>query len=273
MAVTDGGGADQLVRPALGVALPDHPGAVRPLERDTSQAAQDADRLGAAGHSPDQTLASRPPTDLCCRQRLCRGGVAGRGAPPCLCDHPPAAGCCFVQASPAAPEGPARSLTAEGQPPANAQERAGQQEDRLDARDRLSMVQCSAAHAADRHRHRTLVQGRCCAGANPLGAGARSDRRTPTGSVSQHRPDGNAGYHPRLVRLALARGNHIPRGSQPPRRGNPASVVRPRHPAHHPGTPWPVLSDHPVGRRSRARNRRSSATECHCLVPQERTNF
>ena len=69
--------------------------------------------------------------------------------------------------------------------------RAGQQEDCLDERGRLPMVQCPAAQAAGRDRHRGLVPRRHPAGADPLGAGARSDRRARAGRLPQHRPRRN----------------------------------------------------------------------------------
>jgi hypothetical protein len=47
----------------------------------------------------------------------------------------------------------------------------------------VSMVQRAATQAADRHRHRRLVPRRHPAGADPLGAGARSDRRARTSSI------------------------------------------------------------------------------------------
>ena len=72
--------------------------------------------------------------------------------------------------------------------------------------------------------------------------------RDPTG---EHEPaaflstdtEGDAGDDTRLVRLTLARGNRIPRGAYTSRRRNPTTVVRPRHPAHHPGAARPVLPD------------------------------
>lgn len=82
----------------------------------------------------------------------------------------------------------------------------------LDHRRSLPMVQCPAAQAADRHRHRALVQGRRPAGADPLGAGARPARRARAGSVPQHRSGSDAGHDPRLVRLALAGGNNLSGG-------------------------------------------------------------
>ena len=58
LALTDGGGADQLVWPALGAAVPDRSRPIGPVERDPPQATRDADRLGTPGDSANQTLAA-----------------------------------------------------------------------------------------------------------------------------------------------------------------------------------------------------------------------
>jgi hypothetical protein len=55
---TDGGGADQLVWPALGAAVPDRSRPIGAVERDTPEATQDADRLGTPGDPANQTLAA-----------------------------------------------------------------------------------------------------------------------------------------------------------------------------------------------------------------------
>ncbi len=86
-------------------------------------------------------------------------------------DHPAAAG---RQPVPASTQTPARSAgphAAEGSGFAEAECCAEEQEDGLDERGRLPMVQCPAAQASDRHRDRTLVPYRHCAGADPLGSG------------------------------------------------------------------------------------------------------
>src|SRR5208282_3016010 len=146
--------------------------------------------------------------------------------------------------SAAAPEGPARAHPAEGAPPADTACRAGQQEDRLGNRRGLPMVQRPTAQAAGRHRQRGLVPCRHRAGADPLGAGARSDRRARARSFPQHRPGCDAGDDPRLVHLTLAGGDHLPGGSYSPWSRDPAPVVRSRHPAYHPGAAGAVLADH-----------------------------
>ena len=50
-------------------------GPVRAVERGASQAAQDADRLGATGHSADQALAAQSSIDLRRRQRFRRARI------------------------------------------------------------------------------------------------------------------------------------------------------------------------------------------------------
>jgi DDE superfamily endonuclease len=55
---TDGGGADQLVRPALGAAVPDRSRPIGAVERDPPEATQVADRLGTPGDPANQTLAA-----------------------------------------------------------------------------------------------------------------------------------------------------------------------------------------------------------------------
>ena len=85
-----------------------------------------------------------------------------------------------------------------------------QEDDLLDERGRLSMVQCPAAPAARRHRHRTLV---------PVPGSRRLPIRwvlvrDPSG---EHEPaaflstylDAQPAHDPRLVRVALASGDHV----------------------------------------------------------------
>src|SRR4051794_35407297 len=84
------------------------------------------------------------------------------------------------------------------------------------------MVRRSAAKAGNRLRRRGLVSLRTAAGANPLGAGARSLRRTRPAGISQHRPHGQAGANSRLVRLTLAHGDNVSGSADPSRRGDAA---------------------------------------------------
>ena len=84
--------------------------------------------------------------------------------------------------------------------------------------------------------------------AGPLGAGPRPVRRARAIRVSQHGPGCDTRDDPRLVRLALAGGNHLPRGARAPWRRDATPVVRSRHPAHHSGLAGVVLADHRVGR-------------------------
>ena len=58
LALTDGGGADQLVWPALGAAVPDRSRPIGAVERDPPEATQVADRLGTPGDPANQTLAA-----------------------------------------------------------------------------------------------------------------------------------------------------------------------------------------------------------------------
>ena len=120
---------------------------------------------------------------------------------------------------------------------------------------------------------RGLVPFRHRAGADPLGAGARSDRRARARSFPQHRPGCDAGDDPRLVRLTLAGGDHLPGGSYSPWSRDPAPVVRSRHPAYHPGAAGAVLADHCVGRWPGTRYRNGTAAECRRLVPQAGTDI
>src|SRR5690349_9206473 len=127
--------------------------------------------------------------------------------------------------------GPAASIWTDG--PATAERpalakvrcRAGQSQDRLVADQRDGMVRRSAAQAGNRLQHRGLVSLRTAARADPLGAGARSLRRTRTAGISQHRPHGQAGANSRLVRLTLAHGDDVSGSADPPWRGDAAAVV------------------------------------------------
>src|SRR4051812_25250424 len=103
------------------------------------------------------------------------------------------------------------------------------------------MVWRREPRAGDRLRHRDLVPRRPAAGADPLGAGARSRRPTGAAGLPQHQPRRQTGGDPRPLRLALADRDHVPgwsRKADPPpssRRRDPAAVVRPGHPADHAG--------------------------------------
>ena len=78
------------------------------VEREAPQAAQDADRLGAAGDPANQTLAAQPcPAIFVADSGFAALELLRLGALPRLCDHPAQAGCRLVQAGAAAPEGSA----------------------------------------------------------------------------------------------------------------------------------------------------------------------
>src|SRR4051812_35734013 len=89
-------------------------------------------------------------------------------------------------------------------------------------------------HAPARHRlrYRALAPPRP-AGGNPLGDGARPERREGAAGFPLHRSPGRSGRHPALVCSPLADRDHVRRSSSSPRRRDPAAVVRPGHPAHH----------------------------------------
>lgn len=55
--------------------------------------------------------------------------------------------------------------------------------------------------------------------------------------------------HPPMVRQPLAGRGHLPGNPRPSWRRDPASVVRPRHPAHHASPPRSLLSRHAMGAR------------------------
>jgi hypothetical protein len=116
----------------------------------TDWARQAIPRVKPKGMPADQTLVAQPSAPRRRRQRLRGTRTAGCGSPPRLSDHPAAAGCRAVQASATASDGPTRPPALEGTPTASPQYRPGQQEDRLDNRGRLPMVQRAATQAADR---------------------------------------------------------------------------------------------------------------------------
>ena len=110
------------------------------------------------------------------------------------------------------------------------------------------------------------------AGADPLGTGPRPSRRTCAGRVSQHRHQRTASRHPRLVRLPLARGDHVPGSACPSRRGDAAAVVGPGDPAHHPGVAGIVLADYRVGRWPGPREHERATAKRRVVVPKAGTN-
>jgi hypothetical protein len=66
----------------------------------------------------------------------------------------------------------------------------------------------------------------------------------------------------RVVRLTLAGGDHLPRGSYPPWGLDTTSVVRSRHSPHHAGTAGTILPDHRMGRWPGAEYRHGTACKC-----------
>ena len=154
----------------------------------------------------------------------------------------------LVQARPAASEGPTRSLEAEGKSPAIPQ---GHTQYKKTV---WASVVVSQWYNAQQRKLLTATGTALWykAGVPPVPirwvlVRDPTAEHAPAAFLSD-RSDGDAGHDPRLVRLALACGNHIPGGPHPPRRGDPASVVRSRHTAHYPNTFRPLLFDHPVGR-------------------------
>ncbi len=146
--------------------------------------------------------------------------------------------------------------------------RAEEQKNRLEQHRCFPMVQRPATQPGRRHRHRGLVQFRPAAGADPLGAGARPVQRARAISFSQHQSGRHTGRDARLVRLALAGGNHLSRGARASWRRDATSMVRSGDPAHHTGLARPVLADHRLGGRSGAHHKgRREAKHC-CLVSQ-----
>ena len=87
---------------------------------------------------------------------------------------------------------------------------------------------------------------------------AASSTRKP----SWHRSRCAPARHPRLVRQPLAGRGHLRGSPRPSRRRDPAPVVRPGDPAHHPGAARPVLHRHALdprprqGAKAQAENRR-----------------
>jgi hypothetical protein len=79
-----------------------------------------------------------------------------------------------------------------------------------------------------------------------------------------------AGRNSRLVRLALASGNHVPGGPRPSRRGDAAPMVGFGDSALYPGAARVILADHGMGRWSGTRRRRRAAGKCRCMVHQAR---
>jgi DDE superfamily endonuclease len=96
--------------------------------------------------------------------------------------------------------------------------------------------------------------------------GARPHRREGAAGLPLHRPASRTGRHPALVRPPLAHRDDIRRGQAAPRRGDPAPVVRPRHPAHHARAARAVLPRDAVGGPTRRRTRTS--TRPRRLVPE-----
>jgi len=105
------------------------------------------------------------------------------------------------------------------------------------------------------------------------GAGARSFQRERATGIPQHRPRGRAGAHPWLVRLALADGNDASGDARPPRRGDTAAVVRPRHPAHASRAARVILLGGSVGTRTCLRPGRCRPPPDRRVIRQARADL
>src|SRR6266852_5432863 len=91
---------------------------------------------------------------------------------------------------------------------------------------------------------------RSAAGADPLAARSRSQRRTRTAGHPGYRSQRPSVRYPRLVRQSLAGRSHLRGNPRPSRRRNSAPVVRQGNSSHHSGAARSVLHRHPLGARS-----------------------
>src|SRR5512134_3248113 len=225
VAVADGCRPDPLGRPALGVAVLDGAGTVRALEQRPWATPQEADRLGAPSDPAGQALAGEAPRDHCRRLQLRRTRPDRGGAAACLPGHPVATRCQPVRAGAGAATGAARPAASQRRPLAEAYRGAGRSRDRLVVDHAAGVVRRPAADARDHFRDGGVVSQRPAARADPLGAGAGSRREAGTAGIPGDRHRNHSGGNPRLVRLALARGNDVPGRPRPSRRRDPAPML------------------------------------------------
>ena len=117
------------------------------------------------------------------------------------------------------------------------------------------------AAVVSRDRHRQLVPPRRGDRPAALGAASRSGRPVRAARPAQYRSNRATTPDHRLVRRALAARSHLPRGPRSSRRRDPAPMVGPRHPPHHPSAARTVLARDPLhqGAPSLPRRRRGPA--------------
>ena len=163
---------DPVGRAHLGAAVPDRAGPLGALLPRARQAAQEADRLGAADGAAGPALAARARDRAGGRQQLCRLGVPGdAGSAWPHRHHPPAAGCGALRAGTAAPARDDRAPAHQGRAPADPGRRAGRRGHALAAGHRARLVWRGRPRRRDLLRHGRLVPCAACrVRADPLGA-------------------------------------------------------------------------------------------------------
>ena len=216
--------------------------------RGARPSAQDAARVGAADDPATAPLAARSRAGRGRGQHLRRPGAAGRRGPaaaPGDGGHPPAPG-----RRPVRPGATARAGT-KGRPRVKGERQPTLAQRLLDpdtAWETLTVpwygggtaqVEAATGTALWYHPGDPTVALRWVLLRDPAGA-------VRAASPAQYRPDRRPGPDRRLVRRPLAARSHLPGGPRSSRRRDPAPMVRPRHPPHHPGPARALLAGHPL---------------------------
>src|SRR5271157_4646774 len=131
------------------------------------------------------------------------------------------------------------------------------------------LVRRSTLHSRIHNRNGGLVSPRIAAGADPLGAHARSNRRAGSAGVPLHRHRRDASRNSRLVRPPLVRRDDVPGIPRPSGRRNRAAMVRSRHRANDASVARLVLARDALGGRSHSP--RQPSPQSGRLVSETRT--
>src|SRR3954447_11963840 len=175
----------------------------------------------------------------------------------------------LYEPAPPRPPGTLGRPRGKGARPPNLSDRPGRPRHILAPGQHQWLVWPERAPARHRLGHSPLASPRE-AGADPLGAGARSRGRERATGLPVHRPGCRPRGHPALVRPPLAGGDHLRGSAAVSRPGNPAAMVGSGHPAHHAGAARPVLARDAVGGPARSGPR--SLARVRPLVPETRAH-
>src|SRR5208283_4718535 len=246
----DGHGSRAMDSATLGSAVSHHPRSFRTLRRRARASPQKADRLGSPSHTSGSPMGAQAQYRRRRRLQLLGARSDRRGSPPRLFGHEAATRRQSVRARAAAPLRTARTAAQERSSASQTLPGARKQSDALGQTVDALLVRRSTLHSPIHDRNGGLVSPRIAAGADPLGAHARSNRRAGSAGVPLHRHRRDAGRNSRLVRPPLVRRDDVPGIPRPSGRRNRAAMVRSRHRANDASVARLVLARDALGGRS-----------------------